>query len=58
MLNKDDVERITRNVLEKLTIEVVGNWPSAERTVILKLDGEEITRSDFDVTHRTDDGHY
>ncbi len=56
MLNKDDVERITRNVLEKLSIEVTGSWPYTERTVILRFDGEEISRDTFDVRH--DDRNY
>jgi len=45
-LTRADVERIIESVLERLDIKVEGeNYYSNERTIVLSLNGKEITRT-------------
>lgn len=51
MLTREDVERITENVLRDLSLEVTnGDFTDPNnRTIILKLGTVEISRTYFDV---------
>jgi len=54
MLIKEDVERITENILRELTLELDrDNFTDPNnRTIILKLNGREIDRVSFDVVQK------
>jgi len=54
MLIKEDVERITENILRELTLELDrDNFTNPNnRTIILKLNGREIDRVSFDVVQK------
>jgi hypothetical protein len=51
MLTREDIERITENVLRELSLDVTngGFTDPNSRCVILKLGETEITRAYFDV---------
>jgi hypothetical protein len=51
MLNREDVERIVKNVLSELTLDIEsGDFTSPNsRTVILKLGDRLIAQAHFDV---------
>lgn len=55
-MTRDDVERITENVLRSLSLRVEGGrfYDPNERTVILMLNDVEITRASFDVVQEDD----
>jgi hypothetical protein len=54
MLDRADVERITENMLHKLSIHVKpGNFIDPnDRVITLKYDGEIISETYFDVTQK------
>lgn len=54
MITREDVVRITEQVLRDLTIEVEdGHWTSPnERSIILKYKDAVITRASFDVVQK------
>jgi len=55
-LTRADVERIVESVLERLDIKVDGeNYYSNERTIVLSLDGREITRTVLFLNERFDE---
>lgn len=55
-LTRADVERIVESVLERLDIKVDGeNYYSNERTIVLSLDGKEITRTVLFLNERFDE---
>ncbi len=54
MLTREDVERITENVLRNLTLEmeeVCFTGPNY-RTIVLKYNGNVISRTTFDVVQK------
>lgn len=54
MLTREDVERITENVLRNLTLEMERPCftdPNS-RTIVLKHDGKVITRTSFDIVQQ------
>jgi len=54
MLNREDVVRITEEVLKGLSLELKDPYFTSpnERTVILKYKDVEISRVDFDVVQK------
>lgn len=54
MLNKEDIERITKNILSQLKIEAVnGSWTDPNtRAIRLKLNGEVISETYFNVVQQ------
>lgn len=51
-MTRDDVVRITENVLKELTLELDRSddfYPSNRRTIVLKYNGREIDRVSFDI---------
>jgi hypothetical protein len=54
MLTREDVERITENVLKRLSIQVdSGNFYDPNiRKVILRLDNDVISETHFDVVQK------
>lgn len=54
MLTREDIERITENVLSQLSIEVSGGdfTNPNSRTIILKLGDRIISRDYFDVVQK------
>jgi hypothetical protein len=53
-MTRDDVERITENVLRNLTLELErGDFTNPNyRTIVLKLGDKEITSVSFDVVQQ------
>ena len=54
MLTKDDVERITENVLRDLSIEIDrGDWTSPNlRCIVLKYNSRELSRAYIDIVQQ------
>lgn len=54
MLTREDVERITENVLRNLTLEMeFGDFADPnKRTVVLKLNNKVITKASFDIVQK------
>jgi hypothetical protein len=50
-MTRDDVERITENVLRNLSLEIEkGDFTNPNcRTIMLKLDGKKISEVTFDI---------
>lgn len=59
-MSRDDVERITANVIRGLSLELLrGDFTDPNgRTIVLKLNGVEIDRVSFDVSDRPEYGDY
>lgn len=54
MLTREDVERITENILRNLTLEMDREcWTSPNnRVIVLKYNGNVISRTSFDVVQK------
>ena len=52
MLTRDDVERITENVLRNLSIDVRAEGSDDSRVVVLQLGDMELSRAYFDITQK------
>jgi hypothetical protein len=56
MLTREDVERITENILRELTLEMARSdfTDPNRRTIVLKLNGREIDQVSFDVVQQSE----
>lgn len=54
MYTREDIERITENMLRELTLELIpNNFPFPNRrTIILKYNNSEISRVSFNVVEK------